>query len=918
MIATAATAGGAYLYLNNSENNSPDGATDSDIPGMSQHYFPGVYQSSSKLPGVLDLDWGPLRGDDPEFVDASYQLQYSHRKHFDFDFDDLGVESLNLTKNQQARIEGLTPNTNVYFKLRANLVNGTSLVPPLIHFNSSKTIAFEPKFKANITHKNLNELGYKDISIDLAEQAILVESSSALEPILAGYFLTGTANNGAPVFALAQSVEDQGAYLKISYVELALEQVFAEYHAVANNVLTAPNDLFDERRQLQSAKQIGGDFQLPIAIPLNIEPEESAGSVKTVLSSVITLEMETFIEGASIQNASFVIDGKHHFQVDFGLTVAETGTEIEWDRDVFKEKFKNINRLLKAAALARATGGPFGLLLPKFGIEAEFTFNAKAALTAEARMSRFIHHTNKITYSKANGWEYTNKSHPEVFTSEEPKIEIKGEASSSLRLIPEVSFGLWGGADLLELEVGPYIEASAAAEATDFPILHLVGPVSVRDLSLSTGINVNAETDLTKWFGFGDSAVLYDEDYFVTEHVSFPEIPMEIQCQNSQVPNVVKAKVIATLKDGTRLPISKDAAVWFRGPMASVQGQAYGNSYDVSINNNGVIYPVDVYRISELEDFPAIRVSNKTSINRGTCDAGAVEEEDFTIDEEEVEKNGKCVPAYHNSNQYYCCSSAEEGAYSEAPMALINENINAIGVDFLSDFNSVTGSCFFDSEQGVCFGGYQQGFTPMQQVELAVGEAISLIGDSELIEAAGFGDSYDAWAAIWLDLRNDIINMQDPRLRKLGDVDAYNNAVGLSTFTRQCESTIPSNNIDKINQGLVTAGEAKSYLVTLKSSIASAQGIPSASRQSSAEGMQAAIDLCQRVIDALYTWDGYMNAIISECNKVKLHVEAGLEWLANDAEHCNKCNCENVDRFVSDPNSGARVKDPSCLDNYCN
>eukprot|EP00957_Ditylum_brightwellii_P175324 13346677-Ditylum_brightwellii.AAC.1 len=146
--------------------------------------------------------------------------------------------------------------------------------------------------------------------------------------------------------------------------------------------------------------------------------------------------METFLKGSSIQNAIFMISGKHHFQMDFGSNVTEAVTDIELDIIFFKKFFKHSNGLLKAAAMARDTGVPFRLLLPKLELEAKFTLKAKAAVSVEAQMSCYVHHTNNITYSAANVWDTTPNFHPEVFTSKDPQTNIKGEVFSSLKLIP--------------------------------------------------------------------------------------------------------------------------------------------------------------------------------------------------------------------------------------------------------------------------------------------------------------------------------------------------------------------------------------------------------------------------------------------------------------------------------------------------
>lgn len=205
--AAAGGGGAAYYFLGNQNTNvgNPAPTSAPTISPVEDYVFPGFVDSSSKAPGSLNLGWYPLQGDDPQYSTARYELQYSDRPHFEF--DEIGIQSQELIENQDAFIEGLTPNSTVYFKIRAKLGNGTSIVPPQIYFNSSKTIAFEPKFQVGIVHKNLNELGYRNISVDQSLETITVENRSDIEALSPGQLLSGMSNDGTGILGFVSSVQ---------------------------------------------------------------------------------------------------------------------------------------------------------------------------------------------------------------------------------------------------------------------------------------------------------------------------------------------------------------------------------------------------------------------------------------------------------------------------------------------------------------------------------------------------------------------------------------------------------------------------------------------------------------------------------------------------------------------------------------
>lgn len=916
----AAAGAGAYFAIGNSNTPGIDSPgptqspTSSGVFPDSELNFPGIYHSSSLAPGQLSFDWLPLQGDDPQFSTASYEVQYSDREHFDF--DEAGIQSQELTDNQEAKIEGLTPNSTVYFKMRAKLGNGTSIVPPQVFFNSSKTIAFEPKFHVHIFHKNLNQLGYKNISIDPDAETIMIENRSELEAITPGLFLTGLADDGTGIFAMVTQVEQVGNELKISYYQPSLEQVFEEYHEVSNTAIVNPNAIPRNRRLESSNEPIGGTIPLPhINIPIEVESENKVANIKGALNSLVTIKLEALLTESRIKSAEFIIGGKHRLDLNFKYTIAEEIPPIVLDRDFFRKKFAKVNRFLKAAATARAAGGPLGLLIPKLELEAEFTLEAKGAVILEAKTGGSLQHYNKISYNSANGWVPDNRS--PIWTVDAPKlptIDVKASTSASLSLVPEANIGI-GPLEFIEVEFGPFIKTGADAELSDADVAGKVGAMHMTDLYLKSGVKIKAETELTSWLGFGEATVLFDEDYFETDHVSFPEISMDTQCESSSVPNTVKARVVSSLKDGNRLPISKDAAYWYSKPNSGVQANSNDNSFDMTIDNENANYPVNVYRITELKERPEIKLYNKTLIHRGTCDAGEFADDDFTIDDDEIEENGKCSPVGEHSLEKSCCSTAEVGFYSEAPFATINQNINELGVNWVNSYIFVTGDAarFYDVT------GTTEGPTGLiRQTNWAVTEAISLLG----VATTEFGDVWAQWTAVQIETSNEIINIRRPHFIHTGDVESHSNWVGISRFQSQSETEIETmeRNIEMINAGLLKFAEAKQVLIDAKSSMLSATEFPLDTRENAADAMQAAIDLWQDASDEVSSWKQTMNTAISECRKVIAHAEAGISWLANDDAYCNTCGCETIDEYVFDPNgsNGEKIKDPRCMESYCN
>jgi hypothetical protein len=162
-------------------SDSPVGGDqpDSSDP-RDQWTFPGIYSSTSMAPDTINFAWLPLQGADPQFATASYEVQYAAGA--DFAFDEAGVRSLALSvdQDQVEILSGLQPDTNYYLKMRAKLSNGTFVLPPEVYFTSSKTIAFLPKFREGITHKDLNQLGYEDIRIDVETATVLMRSNGVL------------------------------------------------------------------------------------------------------------------------------------------------------------------------------------------------------------------------------------------------------------------------------------------------------------------------------------------------------------------------------------------------------------------------------------------------------------------------------------------------------------------------------------------------------------------------------------------------------------------------------------------------------------------------------------------------------------------------------------------------------------------
>ena len=916
----AAGGGAAYYFLGNQNSGTPDVGNPSPTPGptlspVNQLDFPGVISTASKAPGSLNLDWLPLQGDDPEFATARYEMQYSTKPHFAF--DEAGVSSQELVENQEAIIEGLTPNSTVYFKMRAKLGNGTSLVPPQIYFNSSKTIAFEPVFQAGIVHKNLNELGYRNISVDQNLETITVEYRSDIEPLSPGQLLTGMSNDGTGILGFVSFVQRIENELSIVYIPASLEQVFEEYHETSNIAIVDPsNTLPENRRYLQEVPdhyraRLSGR---PIYVPFKLESENEKASIDGVFRSHVSVQLEALMTGARLKSASFVINGDHRLDVKFGYKFAAIGGEISFEKE-FEKKFKTINQILKALKVARTAGGPLGLLMPELEIEAEFLLHAEGEIGLEAKTGGSFHHKNKIFYTQNDGWNMDNSGSWKMDDPELPEFDIKATSTANLKLVPEVSISL-AGKDIVEAEIGPFLKAEAEAGLADEDIAGKVGAIHLRKFDVTSGVNLNVETDLTSWFGFGEPTNILDKDFFVTEHVKLPEFAMGVTCKTSSEPNIVEAEVTSSLKEGKRLKMSTEATKWHSRFKNGVDGRANGKSYDLTIDSGKFVYPVDVYRYSQLERFPNVKLYNKETILAGTCEA--VELDDDVVDDDvDTTGNGKCKPEitgflenpdWPKPLEVDCCPDLEGAVYLATPMYELNQKIAQMAANFKERYDFIYES-------------YPDAI--MEQAKRAVR---SIQGTWTTNDYTGLDSLMVQWNNGVLDVGNELINTYHistgPGSKLTIEGIEYIGIPNMEGIISNSETLIGrlERNNGRFETALTEFANYKTVLESMKSIIQSSS-YPEEFRDDDLVSIEGALDLWQIATDDVIDWQYKMFGMIGEFRNVISYAEEGIAWIRS--EPCNtECACKSEEAYeaagASSPQDCYYKFCEDCLPPYCN